>query len=560
MSDSDSDESTKETQDHKKHAHSASPIQAIPPDSNPQERFLLERYQELLLGDATTSIDHDEKKTNEANPPSPDRYNGTSTDGIGAVLHPTDDASFTDDDGSTTIGSHTTTTSRTTIEPYHIFPLQRMLPTMFPYHEPTGGSICAMSKNTVDSLPTKASQEIDGDHTTPTTSTTTRSLCSFETGTVQSTATHRTTEEEEEESISYVHLEGPTTSEDVALVLQDLHTRQLLDELEIQELYKSRDAIPGTSEYNQRMDVLDQEMKSLMSEQMQMMTSTQDTDKTEIQLHEKIAVLAQEIGNTTTAQQALEKSLSMKRRLCNGESNNNHHKSEVADALYQLGMLLTEAGDYENAMDRFVEALNLRQQGLGDKHMLVGDTFYSMGCTVRHQGFYNTALDFFEESLAIRQSSSSHHHHLGGGSSHRQQLQQIGDTLETIGCLHAEHGNKEKALACLQQALRIRRQQLTGGGSHTSRNQLWMAATLKHMFNLYREMPQHHALAVDYFEEWLVILGDLYSGLGHTAEMVKCYREGTSLVASAEYSTMGNETVLFVRGSYLPVRMLRTEL
>jgi len=119
MSDSDSDESTKETQDHKKHAHSASPIQAIPPDSNPQERFLLERYQELLLEDATTSIDHDEKKTNEANPPSPDRYNGTSTDGIGAVLHPTDDASFTDDDGSTTIGSHTTTTSRTTIEPYH---------------------------------------------------------------------------------------------------------------------------------------------------------------------------------------------------------------------------------------------------------------------------------------------------------------------------------------------------------------------------------------------------------------------------------------------------------
>ena len=385
-------------------------------------------------------------------------------------LSPTWDGDGDDDDYEEEEEDHdgSATQDSGPLQPYHIFPIESMIPTMFPYYEPTGATVCGHShSHTIDS----ASQSVVSNIT----------KLSIASSTI------------DVDQLAYQ--ECQTTSNDVALLLEDLHTRMLLDELQARESQKEREEIAGTLEYNERIDRLNLEMKDLIGREKKMPRISAKDCRELVKLHVKIGRLAKSIGNTITAKTAYEYALQIR---TGGDS------EAVARILQELGSLLDEIGEYKHAMERFMQALDIRQRILGENNFLVGKTLYSMGCTIMHQGNADQALDFLQESLDIQRL------HLGADA------KEIGDILETMGCLLVKCDRLDEALALFESVLRIQRHHI---------DLFRIASTLKHISSIYKKR-QDHGLAVGCIEEWLITMGDLHSNLGHAAEAVKFYREG----------------------------------
>lgn len=146
--------------------------------------------------------------------------------------------------------------------------------------------------------------------------------------------------------------------------------------------------------------------------------------------------------------------------------------------------------NYKDAMDKYFEALDIRQNLFGNDHVAVAETFYSMGYTLQNQESYDQALDCFEESLNIRKVQ------LG------LEAKEVGDTLNMMGFLQAKRGELDDALNLLWDALRIRKLQ---------EDHVKVSETLKNIGDVHRE-KQEHDLAIECYEECLRIrrseLGD----------------------------------------------------
>uniref|UniRef100_A0A7S1UWN8 NB-ARC domain-containing protein n=1 Tax=Grammatophora oceanica TaxID=210454 RepID=A0A7S1UWN8_9STRA len=199
--------------------------------------------------------------------------------------------------------------------------------------------------------------------------------------------------------------------------------------------------------------------------------------------HEKIGTLAKAIGKSKKAEMSFEEALRI-RRLIHGDE----HEA-VATVLHEMGDLMDDLGEYEEAMNNYVDALNIRRKRLGN-HEDVAATLYSMGFTLHNQDSSERALQCFEEALSIRRAR------LG------EEAKEVGDTLNMMGFLQAKRGELDSALTLLWDALRIRK---------THKDDVKVSETLKNIGNVHRE-KQEHDLAVECYEECLRIrrseLGD----------------------------------------------------
>lgn len=361
------------------------------------------------------------------------------------------------------------------LQPYHIFPIDSMMPTMFPYFELTGASVCGHSRTTAS-----------------------RSILSEDTH--NSATSSMLTAGNQPTSL----LATPTTSDEVSILLGDLHTRMLLDELQAKEWQKHRHDVAGTLEYNERMDRLDGEMKDLIRSEKKMQRIDPENFRELLEINEKIGSLARTIGNTITASTAYEYALHMQIHV-HGEDS-----IQVAGILCELGSLLDEKGEYTLAIERYLQALGIHQHIFGERHVLVGKTFYSIGKTAIHQGNFDQGLFFLQESLDIQKAR------LGADS------KEVANTLYTMGCLHVKCGRVTEALVVFESSLRIQRRH---------RDELKIASTLKHISNIYAETGEHD-LAVGCIEEWLITMGDLHSDLGREEEAVNFYREALTIRTS----------------------------
>ena len=199
--------------------------------------------------------------------------------------------------------------------------------------------------------------------------------------------------------------------------------------------------------------------------------------------HEKIGTLAKAIGKSKKAEISFEEALRI-RRLIHGDE----HEA-VATVLHEMGDLMDDLGEYDEAMNNYVDALNIRRKRLGN-HEDVAATLYSMGFTLHNQDQSQRALQCFEEALHIRKIR------LG------DEAKEVGDTLNMMGFLQAKRGELDSALTLLWDALRIRK---------THKDDVKVSETLKNIGNVHRE-KQEHELAVECYEECLRIrrseLGD----------------------------------------------------
>lgn len=199
--------------------------------------------------------------------------------------------------------------------------------------------------------------------------------------------------------------------------------------------------------------------------------------------HEKIGTLAKAIGKSKKAEISFEEALRI-RRLIHGDE----HEA-VATVLHEMGDLMDDLGEYDEAMNNYVDALNIRRKRLG-LHEDVAATLYSMGFTLHNQDQSQRALKCFEEALNIRKAR------LG------EEAKEVGDTLNMMGFLQAKSGELDSALTLLWDALRIRK---------AHKDDVKVSETLKNIGNVHRE-KQEHELAVECYEECLRIrrseLGD----------------------------------------------------
>ncbi|CAB9514825.1 Kinesin light chain [Seminavis robusta] len=361
-------------------------------------------------------------------------------------------------------------------KPYHKFPIDRMWPTLFPYHEPTGFSVCAASK-TVGSA---SSSTTDGNGTASAETTSSATATSMMDGSFQDD--------------SRAHTNLPE-------LLKDLHTRQLLDELQIQELHKDRDQIDGTVEYNQRMDRLVAKLQRQLKAMEQLADDIPpDCEEMAVQV-ETIAQLARSIGQSVTVKEFLAKALEI-RQAIHGPKH-----PAIARILEEQGDLFNEEGCHKEAKDCCFEALAQYQSLMGPTHAVVGSIYFKMASAISNQGLHCQAFDFFNEALKIKKLHS------------RSNDAEVADVLETIGSVQIKMGDLDDALCNLQKARRIRRYR---------QDRLKLATTLKHLFSLFLSKT-NYAVAIGYYEEWLVVLGDQYSLMGQSDEAIKFYREALTV-------------------------------
>lgn len=243
-----------------------------------------------------------------------------------------------------------------------------------------------------------------------------------------------------------------------------------------------------------------------------------DSEKVAV-THEKIGSLSREIGKNKKAQMAFDEALRI-RNLIHGEQ----HEA-VATVKQELGDLMDDLGEYDSAMNHYITALDIRRKRLGLDDVSVAETLYSMGYTLHNQDEPDRALVCFEESLSIRR------YQLGEDS------KEVGDTLNIMGFLKAKRGELDDALTFLWDALRIRKLQ---------EDRVKVSETLKNIGNVHRE-KQERDLAVECYEECLrirrtelgaehekvadalIAMGNVQSDMKRTDEAMRSYREALKI-------------------------------
>jgi tetratricopeptide (TPR) repeat protein len=99
--------------------------------------------------------------------------------------------------------------------------------------------------------------------------------------------------------------------------------------------------------------------------------------------------------NFAQARAYLEEALGIYRRV-RGE----RHPS-VGDALNNIGNLLREQHQYDDALEMHNKALKIRRRALGDDHAMVANSHHNIGRIFYDQGNHDAAQDHFKQSLAI---------------------------------------------------------------------------------------------------------------------------------------------------------------
>ena len=135
----------------------------------------------------------------------------------------------------------------------------------------------------------------------------------------------------------------------------------------------------------------------------------------------------------------LEKALAIGRPVFGPES------AHLAQSLNDLGVLLTEKGDYAAAARSLEEALRMRRKILGSEHADVAITLVELGRVYQDQGFNRRAEPLHREALAIRRKVLGEQHG------------EVGTSLSDVASVLRLNGDLSGAESVLRQCLEVNR-------------------------------------------------------------------------------------------------------
>lgn len=157
----------------------------------------------------------------------------------------------------------------------------------------------------------------------------------------------------------------------------------------------------------------------------------------------------------------------------------------VATILFDLGELLHEIKEYDQALFFYDESLGAFTNLFGPEDLKVANVFYCKGVALLFQSRFEEALDCLMSALRIREEKLGDIHN------------DVADTLNTIGFLQLRQGNiaSESALVPLTKALKIRR---------SLDNKAKVVSTLQNLARLYKKREEFD-LCVEMHNEILTI-------------------------------------------------------
>ena len=244
-----------------------------------------------------------------------------------------------------------------------------------------------------------------------------------------------------------------------------------------------------------------------------------DSEKVAV-THEKIGTIARSIGKLKKAENAFSEALRI-RKLIHGDSH-----PAVAKVMQDLGDLMDDRGEYEEAMKNYREAYRIRKSFGGDT-LPVAETLYTIGFTYSNSGHYEKALECLDAALKIQRL------HNGEDSP------ECGDTLNMIGYLKAKCGQVDEAQDFLRDALRIRK--LQG-------DRIKISETLKNIGNAHRSKQEYKSAMESYKEclhirqrelgrendkvaDALVAIGNILADLSKPKDAMEAYQEALGIRA-----------------------------
>jgi|JI10StandDraft_1071094.scaffolds.fasta_scaffold02368_2 tetratricopeptide (TPR) repeat protein len=169
-----------------------------------------------------------------------------------------------------------------------------------------------------------------------------------------------------------------------------------------------------------------------------------------------------------------------------GES---HLKS--AEVINHLGLMFLEAGQFDNALQRFDFSLKVRIKFLGDNDSEVGISYSNIGEAYRYKGEYDKAIGYYEKSLTILVKTFNETH------------QYVATVYNNQGLAYDSKGDYEKAIASLEKSLSIRLKILAQ--DHPD-----IAISYNSLGETYRSKGDYNK-AIDYHEKSLAIRSKKFS-------------------------------------------------
>ena len=216
----------------------------------------------------------------------------------------------------------------------------------------------------------------------------------------------------------------------------------------------------------------------------------------------------------------------------------------VAGTMKNIGMVLAEQGQHDEAMGKFQEAQRIYKclnDVKGDGPCCdVASALSCMGNVQNRRGELEDALQFYGEALSIYKAASKRAQEMGGRS--RLALQEVASTLKIMGMVHTKRGELDMAMNCFQDAIDIMRQNFndkTSGPLVTSILSR-IGGIFSKMGKLEEAMSHYHEAydvatqtfgTTDHPEVAQVLhyIGGMHQRNGNLVEAMRCYKNSAKI-------------------------------
>jgi tetratricopeptide (TPR) repeat protein len=163
-----------------------------------------------------------------------------------------------------------------------------------------------------------------------------------------------------------------------------------------------------------------------------------------------------------------------------------HEKQEEVANLYNfMGYGFDELANYEEALNYYQKALEIREKALGKKHPDTATNYNNIGAIYSNQGDYDKALEYYQTALDIHEKA------LG------KEYPDTATNYNNIGAIYSNQGDSAKALEYLQKTIEIQEKVL--GKEHPD-----TAASYNNIGFVYSNQGDH-AKALEYYQKALDI-------------------------------------------------------
>ncbi|KAL7543444.1 hypothetical protein ACHAXR_012746 [Thalassiosira sp. AJA248-18] len=216
----------------------------------------------------------------------------------------------------------------------------------------------------------------------------------------------------------------------------------------------------------------------------------------------------------------------------------------VAGTMKNIGMVLAEQGQLDEAMTKFQEAQRIYKSindGRRDGPCCdVASALSCMGNVQNRRGELEDALRLYGEALSIYKSVSKRAREMGGRS--RLAVQEVASTLKIMGMVHTKLGELDNAMNCFQDAIDIMRQNFNEKGSGPVVTSILsrIGGIFSKMGKLEEAMSHYHEaydLATRTFgttdhpevAQVLHYIGGIHQREGNLSEAMRCYKNSAKI-------------------------------